>query len=176
MVNKKEKKLIGSINKFAVRRGNFTLSSGETSTYYIDLKDAYTRPEVMREITEVMTERIRGLEIDRIGGMELGAVPIAVALSLTSGIPFFIVRKEKKGYGAGKRIEGRLEQKDKVILVEDVATTGGSIASASRAINEAGGTCLRALAVVDRLGGAKENLKKINIELESLLTIRDLGL
>ncbi len=176
MVNKKEKKLAESINRFAVRRGDFTLSSGEKSTYYIDLKDAYTRPEVMREIIESMMERIRGLEIDRIGGMELGAVPIAVALSMASGIPFFIVRKEKKGHGAGKRIEGKLEKNDRILLVEDVATTGGSVASASRAVREAGGACVKALAVVDRLGGAKDNLKKINIELESLLTIRDLGL
>lgn len=164
------------IKRYAVRQGEFTLSSGEVSSYYIDLKHAYTRPEVLKEIARAMKEIISELNVDRIGGMELGAVPLAVALSMATEIPFIIVRKEKKGHGAGRRIEGGIKTGDVVVLVEDVVTTGGSLVSAVEAVRTAGGKCTKALTVVDRLSGAEEALKKINIDMESLLTIEDLGL
>lgn len=168
--------LVQQIKKFAVRQGEFTLSSGKKSSYYIDLKQAYTRPEVMREISFAMREKIKGRKADRIAGMELGAVPIAVAFAMSMELPFVIIRKEKKGYGAAKRIEGEINEGDNVILVEDVVTTGGSIASAVEAVRQAGGRCTFAIAVVDRLEGAKEYLQKINIELSPLVTIKDMGL
>ena len=168
--------LAQQVKKFAVKHGDFTLASGKKSTYYIDLKQAYTRPEVMREIIFSIKENIKGMRFDRVAGMELGAVPIAVAVALTFEIPFVIVRKEKKGYGIAKRLEGEVLKDDNVLLVEDVATTGGSIAIAAEAIREAGGTCTKAIAVIDRLEGARESLQKINIELMPLLTIRDMGL
>lgn len=168
--------LIELVKKFAVRHGEFTLASGRVSPYYINLKDAYTRPEVMREIILAMKEAVQGFSVDRVAGMELGAVPLAVALSMELGIPFVIIRKEKKDHGAGQRIEGEIGEGDFVLIVEDVATTGASIASAAEVIREAGGRCSKAIAVVDRLEGARENLEKINIELSSLLTIKDLGL
>jgi orotate phosphoribosyltransferase len=168
--------LIEQIKKFAVKRGNFTLASGKKSTYYLDLKLAYTNPDVMKEIIFEMKKRLQGSNVDRIAGMELGAVPLAVALSLETEIPFVIIRKEKKGYGAAKRIEGIINEGDNVLLVEDVATTGGSIASAVEAVRDAGGKCSMAIAILDRLEGAAENLQKINISMTSLLTIEDLGL
>lgn len=168
--------LIEQIKKFAVKRGNFTLASGKKSGYYLDLKLAYTNPDVMKSIISIMKEMMPEGRVNRIAGMELGAVPLAVALSLQTETPFAIIRKEKKGYGAAKRIEGRIDEGDNVLLVEDVATTGGSIASAVEAIRGAGGSCSNAIAVIDRLEGAKENLQKINISLASLLTIEDLGL
>lgn len=168
--------LIGQIKKFAVKRGDFTLASGKKSSYYLDLKLAYTYPDVMKAIIFEMKERLHGLNVDRIAGMELGAVPLAVALSLETETPFAIIRKEKKGHGAAKRIEGRIDEGDNVLLVEDVATTGGSIASAVEAVREAGGICTTAIAVMDRLEGAGANLQKINISLTSLITIEDLGL
>jgi orotate phosphoribosyltransferase len=168
--------LIQQIKKFGVKHGEFTLSSGEKSSYYIDLKGAYTRPEVMKEIVRSMTEKLRGFKVDRIAGMELGAVPLAVALSVSMNLPFVIIRKEKKDYGAGRRIEGEINEEDFVLLVEDVVTTGRSIVSATEAVRQVGGRCTKAITVVDRLEDAKENLEKINIELSSLLTIKDLGL
>jgi orotate phosphoribosyltransferase len=168
--------LIEQIKEFAVKRGDFTLASGKKSNYYLDLKLAYTNPAVMKEIVFEMREMLQGSKVDRIAGMELGAVPLAVALSLSIEIPFVIIRKEKKGYGATKRIEGEIKEGDNVLLVEDVATTGGSIASAVKAVRDAGGECRNAIAILDRLEGAKENLQKINISLIPLLTIKDLGL
>jgi orotate phosphoribosyltransferase len=168
--------LTEQIKKFAVKRGNFTLASGKKSSYYLDLKLAYTNPDVMKAIVFEMKERMQGLNVDRIAGMELGAVPLAVALSLNTETPFVIIRKERKGYGAAKRIEGRIDNGDNVLLVEDVATTGGSIARAADIVREAGGNCTTAIAVVDRLEGAEDNLQKINIALIPLITIEDLGL
>ncbi|MFQ5801201.1 MAG: orotate phosphoribosyltransferase, partial [Candidatus Hydrothermarchaeales archaeon] len=136
----------------------------------------YTRPDIMKEIVFALKEKLKGQKMDRVAGMELGAVPLAVALSLSAEMPFVIVRKEKKEYGAGKRIEGRIEEGDVVVLVEDVVTTGSSLASAAESIRQEGGRCTTAIAVVDRLEGAKANLEKINIQLNSLLTIKDLGL
>lgn len=168
--------LVQYIKKHALKTGEFQLASGKKSSYYLDLKQAYTRPAVMKEIVYSLKNELKGQPFDRVAGMELGAVPIAVALSMEMDIPFLIVRKETKGYGAGKRLEGELHKDDRVLLVEDVVTTGGSLASAANVIRESGGVCTKAVAVVDRLEGARENLQKINISLSALLTIQDLGL
>jgi orotate phosphoribosyltransferase len=164
------------IQNHAIKHGEFTLASGKKSPYYLDLKLAYTRPEVMKKIVQGIKEKIGGHKIDRIAGIELGAVPIIVAVSISTGIPFVIIRKERKGYGAGKRIEGEITSGDSVLLVEDVVTTGGSLTSAVKAVRSAGGNCSMAVTVVDRLQGGEENLQKINIDLISLLTIKDLEL
>ncbi len=168
--------LKNQIKNHALKRGEFTLASGKKSSYYLDLKLAYTKPEVMEEIVFGIKEKIKGRRFERIAGIELGAVPIAVALSMDTKIPFVIVRKEKKDYGTSKRVEGKIAKGDNVLLVEDVATTGTSLASAADAVRNAGGNCIYAVAVVDRLEGAGENLQKINIALIPLLTIRELGL
>jgi len=164
------------VRTHALRRGDFLLSSGRRSTYYLDLKQAYTRPEVMRGIVEEVLEVLGKVEADVLAGMELGAVPILAAASLKSGIPFAIVRKERKGHGAGRRIEGEIGGGRKVVLIEDVSTTGSTLAEVAHAVREAGGSCETAIAVVDRLEGAGERLQKINIHLIPLLTIKDLGL
>jgi orotate phosphoribosyltransferase len=173
MISETLKKQIQSL---AVRKGDFTLSSGNKSTYYIDLKLAYTNPEIMKGIVSGMGKILEGLKIDRIAGMELGAVPLAVALSMNMAKPFVIVRKERKGHGATKRIEGKINKGDTVILVEDVVTTGDSLARTAEIIRGKGGKCTKAITVVDRLEGASENLQKINIDLIPLLTIEDLGI
>ncbi len=171
-----DKKLIEEIKSRAVKHGDFTLASGKKSTYYLDLKLAYTEPSVLRAISQGLKERARGQAVDRVAGMELGAVPLAVALSLDLDVPFVIIRKEKKGYGAGKRFEGEIKEGERILLVEDVVTTGGSVAQAVEIIRGAGGECKRAVTVIDRLEGGAENLQKINIDLTSILTIRDLEL
>jgi orotate phosphoribosyltransferase len=173
MLSEKLKKQIKSL---AIRKGEFTLSSGKKSTYYIDLKLAYTNPEIMMGIVSGMGKKLEGLKVDRIAGMELGAVPLAVALSMNTEIPFVIVRKERKGHGAIKRIEGMIIKGDNVILVEDVVTTGESLARTAEIIRGAGGKCTKAITIIDRLEGARENLQKINIALIPLLTIEDLGI
>ncbi|GBE17772.1 orotate phosphoribosyltransferase [archaeon BMS3Abin16] len=171
-----KQKLIDEIKTRAVKRGDFTLASGRKSSYYLDLKLAYTEPSVLKAITEALREGAQGLDVDRVAGMELGAVPLAVALSLELDVPFVIIRKEKKGYGAAKRFEGEINEGENILLVEDVVTTGGSVGQAVDVIRSAGGRCSRAITVIDRLEGGEESLQKINIDLISILTIRDLEL
>jgi orotate phosphoribosyltransferase len=162
------------IKEKALTTGDFTLASGKKSSYYIDLKKAYTYANVMNHIVEGMKEAIEGEKIDRIAGVELGGVPLATALSMKTEIPFVIIRKKAKGHGTGNRIEGELKSGENVVVVEDIVTTGGSVILGIEAIREMGGRCSMVLAVVDRLQGASENLEKVNISLKSLVTVNEL--
>jgi orotate phosphoribosyltransferase len=156
----------------AIKFGEFLLSSGKKSNYYVDIKKASTNPFVLKEIAREMSPLIEGY--DFIAGMELGAVPIAVAASLETGIPYLIVRKEKKGYGTGKQIEGDLKENGKAIVVEDVATTGKSILTTVDILRENAVVVEKAIVVVDREEGAFELLKKNGVKMISLVTIDDL--
>jgi orotate phosphoribosyltransferase len=151
--------------------GEFVLTSGKKSNFYIDIKQASTNPLVLKEIAERMAEHTKE---KKIAGMELGAVPIAVALSLETGIPYVIIRKGERKHGTGKAIEGKLDSGEKVLIVEDVATSGGSIVKAANILREAGAVVDRALVVVDREEGAKELLTKQGIELVPMVTISEL--
>jgi len=168
MVSRLKEMLAGS-----VKTGDFTLASGKKSNYYVNIKEAYTQPAVLKEIAEEMAKLVRKREVDKIAGIALGAVPIAVALSLDLGIPFLVVRKHKKGHGTNIQIEGELKKGDKVIMVEDVVTTGGSVTAGVEEIRKKG-TCNTVLAVVDREEGALELLKEQKVELISLITAREL--
>ena len=151
--------------------GDFTLSSGKKSNYYINMKKAITEPEILSTISSLITEKIKDDEIDKVAGPALGAVPIAAAVSLESKLPLLMIRKEKKGYGTSKLIEGELLEGDNVIVVEDVSTTGGSLLKAIKAIQENGGNVKRAFVVVDRQEGAIEAFEKEGITLEPLITV-----
>ncbi len=154
--------------KKAVKRGEFTLASGKKSDYYINIKEVYTKPEVLKEIAVKMAEIIEGKKIDKIAGVAIGAIPIAVALSLQTGIPFVIVRKEEKNHGTSSKIEGEIKEGERVVIVEDVTTTGGSVINAIEALRSFGCVCEEALVVVDREEGAEENLKRKGVKLISL--------
>lgn len=154
-------------------KGDFTLSSGKKSNYYINMKKAITDPEILSTIAKLVSEMISDDNVDKIAGPALGAVPIATAISLKSNIPLLMIRKEKKGYGTSKLIEGELNEDDKVIVIEDVTTTGGSLFKAINAIKENGGNVKRAFTVVDRQEGAKELFKKEGIILESLIDVEE---
>ena len=151
--------------------GDFTLSSGKKSNYYISMKKAITEPEILSTISKLITDKIAGEDIDKVAGPALGAVPIATAVSLESDIPLLMIRKEKKGYGTSKLIEGELKEGDNVIVVEDVSTTGGSLLKAIKAIKDNGGNVKRAFVVVDRQEGAIDEFAKENIELEPLISV-----
>ena len=140
--------------------GDFTLSSGKKSNYYINMKKAITEPEILSTISKLITDKIKDDEIDKVAGPALGAVPIATAVSLESGLPLLMIRKEKKGYGTSKLIEGVLNQNDNVIVVEDVSTTGGSLLKAIRAIQDNGGNVTRAFVVVNNSFFKKKKKKK----------------
>jgi len=151
--------------------GDFTLSSGKKSNYYINMKKAITEPEILSTISKLITEKISDDDIDKVAGPALGAVPIATAVSLESKLPLLMIRKEKKGYGTSKLIEGELNEGDDVIVVEDVSTTGGSLLKAIKAIEENGGNVVRAFVVVDRQEGAIEEFRNHGIDLEPLITV-----
>ena len=153
--------------------GDFTLSSGKKSNYYINMKKAITEPEILSTISKLITQKIDLDDIDKVAGPALGAVPIATAVSLESKLPLLMIRKEKKGYGTSKLIEGELNEGDNVIVVEDVSTTGGSLLKAIRAINYNGGNVKRAFVVVDREEGAIETFEKEGITLEPLISVKD---
>lgn len=159
--------------KQVIKTGKFLLSSGKESDYYVDMKKAITQPEILKIIAEIINEMIKDDRISKIAGPALGAVPLATAISLESQKPLLMIRKEKKGYGTSKLIEGELKQGDKVIVVEDVTTTGNSLLKAVKAIQENGGKVERAFVIVDRSEGAIEILKNNEIDLEPLILVED---
>ncbi|MDR0911504.1 MAG: orotate phosphoribosyltransferase [Methanobrevibacter sp.] len=157
----------------AIKFGDFTLSSGKKSNYYVDMKKAITEPIILKSIAILINEKIKEDKINKIAGPALGAVPIATAVALESDIPLLMIRKEKKGYGTSKLIEGELIEGDFVCIVEDVTTTGGSLLKAINAINDNGGIVKKVFSVVDRDEGAIETFKDDGIILEPLLNVSD---
>ncbi len=157
----------------AIRFGDFILSSGKRSNYYVDLKKATCDPEVLEMMADAVVDAMpEGVE--KIAGLELGSVPIAAVVSVKTRIPMIIVRKEKKGYGTGKRIEGELNDGENVLIIEDTTTTGGQIIKAINAIREAGGRVKDAVVIVNREEGADEALKSEGVGLISIIKAREI--
>lgn len=155
----------------ALQFGNFTLASGAKSSYYIDIKKASTNPKVLKLIAQEMAERMKtdNLKPDRIAGVVLGSIPLAAALALETGIPYVMVRKEKKDHGTGKLVEGDLNPGEKVLVIEDVITTAGSSIQAIGILRDAGAKIIGVLSVIDREGGGRENLAAEGVTLRSLV-------
>ena len=137
------------------------------------MKKAVTDPEILSCVAKIIFDKIKDEKIDKIAGPALGAVPIATAVSLYSGIPMLMIRKSLKDYGTSKLIEGELQEGDRVVVVEDVTTTGNSLLKAIKAVSDNGGRMLRAFVVVDREEGAENNLRSQGVILESLVSIND---
>jgi len=156
----------------AFERGQFVLASGQKSSFYIDIKKASCNPQVLREMARKIAAA--GVEEDLLSGMELGAVPILAAASLETGVPFLIVRKKSKGHGTDNRIEGVHRRGQRVLVVEDVTTTGASVVETVRVLREAGLSVDRAIVVVDRDQGATRALSDIGVRLEALVSVREL--
>lgn len=173
MVDYKDKLLKLLKENDVIKFGDFTLSSGKKSDYYVDMKKAITMPEILEAVAYLITEKIENESIDKVAGPALGAVPIATATSLISKKPMLMIRKEKKSYGTSKQIEGELLENDNVVIVEDVTTTGGSLLKAINVINENGGKITEAFVIVDREEGAKETFEENNIKFTPLLTITE---
>jgi len=157
-----------------IKFGDFTLSSGRKSDYYIDMKKAITEPAILECVAHLITEKIQDMNIDKIAGPALGAVPIATATSLISKKPMLMIRKTKKSYGTNKQIEGELLENDQVIIVEDVTTTGGSLFKSIDVIENNGGKIIEAFVIIDRQEGAQEAFEEKNIKFTPLLTINEL--
>ena len=157
------------IHSAALLRGEFTLRSGRRSNVYLDKYLFETQPDILAEIARLFAQHVTP-RTTRLAGAELGGVPLAAAASLASGKPFVIVRNQKKDYGTGKSIEGVLQAGDVVLLLEDVATTGGQVLEAASAIVAAGASVERIVAVIDRQEGARENIERAGYAFAALLT------
>ena len=156
----------------SVRFGQFTLASGQTSRVYIDVKRAWTDPARLTIMAEALARRVG--DADRLAGMELGAVPLVVATALRTGRPYLVIRKAAKDHGTRQRFEGEIPPGARVLLLEDVSSTGGSALESVQIIREAGGRVSRALVVIDRGMGAIERLRAEGVALEPLVTLAEI--
>jgi orotate phosphoribosyltransferase len=159
-----------------VLRGDFLLRSGQRSSYYIDKYLFTTRPELLRRIASALALLVPA-GVARLAGPVLGAVPLVTALSLETGLPMLIVRTDRpKDYGTAKQIEGALQAGERVLLVEDVVTTGGAALAAVDELRAAGAEVVGALAVVDREQGGPAAFEARGVAFRALFTRTSLGL
>ncbi|SFR85411.1 orotate phosphoribosyltransferase [Halomicrobium zhouii] len=158
----------------AVRYGEFELSHGGTSSYYVDKYVFETDPHCLELVAEAFAERLAALGDQKLAGVALGAVPLVAVTSVETGRPYVIARKQQKDYGTANLIEGNLEEGEEVVILEDIATTGQSAVDAAEALREAGAEVSRVVVVVDREEGARENLADSGLELASLVTASEL--
>ena len=175
--------LIVLVGTTALKRGTFTLASGKTASYYLDAKQVVLDAHGSMLVGKAILERLESLGSlpQAVGGMSIGADPVTSAVVMMAGVagrPLkgFMVRKEAKGHGMQRFVEGPVEPGQRVVIVEDVITTGGSSLLAIDRVEEFGLVVERVVTVIDRLAGAAEALAARGIPLESLVTIRDLGL
>jgi orotate phosphoribosyltransferase len=169
----KKDKLIQQLKECgAIKFGRFVLTSGAISDYYIDIKKASTEPKILKLIAQEMSVYTKGYDL--LAGMELGAVPLVVAVSLETDIPYVIIRKEKREHGTGKQIEGGDVKGKNVLIIEDVTTSGGSVIKTIQILRENNAEVEKALVVVDRESGAGEQLKKLEVEFIPLVTVSEI--
>ena len=172
-------RLLALIRERAFRQGDFTLASGEKSDYYIDGRMIGVHPEGAALIGQAIYERIKDLGIDAIGGLAVGAVPLVASTMVIChqqglAVEGFWVRDAVKDHGTKKLIEGNLAPGSRVVILDDVMTSGGSAQKAIDAVLGQGGTVIRVIALVDRGRGAKELFEKQGLVYEPLFTINDL--
>ncbi len=165
-----------ALREHAYLEGDFVLRSGRRSRYYLDKYRFETRPDILGALGERIAAEVRRHASDaaRLAGPELGAVALAAAGSLASGLPFLIVRKEAKDYGTAKRVEGAYAEGELVCLVEDVVTSGGALLESVAALREAGLVVRTAVCVVDREEGGAEALERESVDLRPLFRAGDL--
>jgi orotate phosphoribosyltransferase len=167
--------LAQALRAAALLEGDFTLRSGRKSKYYLDKYLFETRPGLLRELGQRFARFVTD-DVDRIAGAELGGIALAAATSLETGKPFVIVRNSKKAdYGTGKLIEGALEKGERVLLVEDIATSGGQAIEACKTLAEAGATVAGVIVTIDRQEGGREAIEAAGHRFEALFTTADLG-
>lgn len=167
--------LIKRIKETAYLEGYFTLRSSKKSKYYLDKYLFETCPDILKALGEEFAGYVTD-EVTLIAGAELGGVALAAATAIQSGKNWLIVRNSKKGYGTGNMVEGVLKPDDVVLLVEDIATTGGQVLEAAKVITEAGAKIKKIVCVIDRKQGAAENIINAGYDFESILTKDDLGI
>jgi len=158
----------------AVRFGTFTLKDGRQSPFYIDLRVIISAPDVLRDVAHAMLERAASLRYDRIAGLPYAGLPIAVAMSLESGVPLIYPRKEAKDYGTARQIEGVHHAGERVLVVDDVITSGGAKIEAIAPLRQAGLIAEDVLVLVDRSADRGAALAPHGATLHSVVRVEDL--
>lgn len=171
------------VRQHALKFGTFTLASGKTASYYLDCRHLTLHPRGANVIAEGILQRLGQLDRlpDAVGGMAIGADPITAAVVTLCGqrdlpIVGFMVRKEPKGHGTGRQVEGPVQPGQTVVIVEDVITSGGSALAAVKAAREFGLNVIGVIAIIDRLAGGQAAFAAQGVPLQTLLTIRDFGI
>ncbi len=179
VVDKKDKMANILFKIDAIKFGVFKLSTGKASPYYIDLRVVPSFPDTFREIcdfyAETITNQIGLKNFDRIAAVPITGIPFASQIAYNLKKPFLYVRKGVKLQGRERRVEGVLASGDRVLIVDDLATTGLTLRKAAESIRAEGGVVTQAVAFLDREEGAKEKLQEIGVELVSLLKISEIS-
>lgn len=164
----------GLLSAGCIKFGDFTLKSGLKSPIYIDLRQIITHPKLLAEIAETYLPILHRLSFSRLAGLPYAAIPIATAISLAGNYPMIYPRKEAKSYGTKAEIEGEYHAGETVVVIDDLATTGGSKFEAIEKLTGAGLVVKDVVVLVDRQSGAKESLAQAGYAMHAVLTIGQL--
>ncbi len=158
----------------AVQFGSFTLASGQHSPIYLDLRLLISHPPALAQAAQIYADLIRNLPTQRLAGVPYAGLPLATAVSLDTGIPLIFPRKEIKPYGRGRRIEGEFHAGERVVVIEDLVTTAGSLIQSVGILREAGLMVEHAVVLIDREQGGAQNLATHGVQLHAAITISQL--
>ncbi|MEW6241475.1 MAG: orotate phosphoribosyltransferase [Chloroflexota bacterium] len=164
----------GLLSAGCIKFGEFTLKSGLKSPIYIDLRQIITYPKLLQQIAEAYLPILQRLTFDRLAGLPYAAIPIATAISLAGNYPMIYPRKEAKSYGTKAEIEGEYHAGETVVVIDDLATTGGSKFEAIEKLTGAGLVVKDVVVLVDRQSGAKESLVQAGYAMHAVLTINEM--
>ena len=161
----------GLLEAGCIKFGEFTLKSGLKSPIYIDLRQIITYPKLLEQIGQAYLPLLKELKFERLAGLPYAAIPIATAISLAGNYPLIYPRKEAKSYGTKAEIEGEYHAGETAVIIDDLATTGGSKFEAIEKLTGAGLVVKDVVVLVDRQSGAKESLEQAGYAMHSVLTI-----
>ena len=164
----------GLLEAGCIKFGNFTLKSGLQSPIYIDLRQIISHPKLLAEVAQAYLPIVSSLQFSRIAGLPYAAIPIATAISLAGNYPMIYPRKEVKTYGTKAEIEGEYHVGETVVVIDDLATTGGSKFEAIEKLTGVGLIVKDVVVLVDRESGAKESLAQAGYSMQAVLTISQL--